>query len=130
MSRESGWLIQFLRYTVVGGLSFVVDYGLLYVLTEWCGLYYILSATLSFAAGLTVNYLLSIKWVFRRSVLNNRMAEFAVFGIIGVAGLLLNNGLLYVFTEWCGLHYLLSKLFSAAIVLCWNFAGRKIVLFR
>lgn len=125
----ANWQIQLLRYTIVGGISFVVDYALLYILTAWFGLYYILSATLSFAAGLTTNYLISIKWVFKRSKLKNRTAEFIIYAIVGVIGLLLNNLLLYIFTDWLLLHYMLSKLVAAAIVLIWNFTGRKIILF-
>ena len=59
-----------------------------------------------------------------------RAAEFAVYGIIGVVGLLLNNLLLYIFTDHLHLHYMLSKLIAAATVLAWNFLGRKIILFK
>lgn len=130
LCRTGSWIVQFLRYTIVGGTAFVVDFGLLGILTECCGLHYLLSATLSFAAGLTVNYLLSVSWVFSRSRLDNRMAEFIIFGIVGVVGLLLNNLLLYLFTDVLNLHYMVSKIISAVIVLCWNFGGRKIILFK
>ncbi len=50
-------LIQFVRYFFVGGFAFIVDFGLLYILTEYAGLHYLLSATLSFIAGLVVNYI-------------------------------------------------------------------------
>lgn len=129
ISETDSWLAQLFRYSIVGGLSFVVDYGLLYILTEWIGLHYLLSATVSFVAGLAVNYLISISWVFSRSRLSSRSAEFAVYGAIGVVGLLLNSLLLYLFTDHLHLHYLLSKLVSAAVVLLWNFAGRKLILF-
>lgn len=46
-------LIQFVRYFFVGGFAFIVDFGLLYILTEYAGLHYLLSATLSFIAGLS-----------------------------------------------------------------------------
>ena len=130
VSETNSWFAQMFRYAIVGGVSFMVDYGLLYIFTEWFGMHYLLSATFSFIAGLTVNYLISIKWVFCKSKLDNRAAEFAIYGIIGVVGLLLNNLLLYLFTDNLHLHYMLSKLVAATIVLAWNFAGRKIILFR
>ena len=87
--------VQLFRYLFVGGTAFLVDYGLLYVLTEYCGMHYLLSATLAFIAGLVVNYLISTKWVFRTgAALTNKAAEFTVFALIGVVGLLLNNVLL------------------------------------
>ena len=118
------------RYLIVGGIAFLADYSLLYILTEGLHLHYLLSATVSFVAGLIVNYLISTLWIFRHSKLNNRMAEFAVYAIIGVVGLLFNNLLMYLFTDCLNIHYMLSKLITAALVMCWNFLGRKYILFN
>lgn len=126
---SNGW-IQLFRYLFVGGFSFIVDYGLLYILTDYFHFHYILSATISFVAGLVVNYLLSTHWIFRHSKLKNKTAEFFVFAIIGVVGLLFNNLLLFLFTDGLHLHYMISKLITAAIVMLWNFLGRKLILFK
>ena len=128
--KSDNLLVQLLRYTLVGGIAFLVDYAMLYLLTERCNLHYLLSATLSFTAGLTVNYLMSVCWVFPHSKLHNRSVEFAVFALIGLAGLLLNDLLLYLFTDWLAVHYLLSKMATAALVLAWNFTVRKMILFK
>ena len=44
-------------------LCFSFDYALLYALTEFCGLYYLVSAALSFAAANTLNFYLCARWV-------------------------------------------------------------------
>ena len=80
-------LIQFVRYFFVGGFAFIVDFGLLYILSEYAGLHYLLSATLSFIAGLVVNYIISCIWVFNNSKFRNRIVEFLFFAAIGVVGL-------------------------------------------
>ena len=126
----NNWFIQLFRYCFVGGLAFPVDYGLLALLTEVFGLHYLVSATIAFIAGLVVNYFLSTSWVFRQSTLDSKWAEFFVFSVIGVVGLGLNNLLLYLFTDLCDIHYLISKLLTAAIVMLWNFGARKIILFN
>ena len=79
-------LIQFVRYFFVGGFAFIIDFGLLYILTEYAGLHYLLSATLSFIAGLVVNYIISCIWVFNNSKFRNRIVEFLFFAAIGVVG--------------------------------------------
>ena len=66
--KTNNLLIQLIRYTIVGGLAFIVDFGLLFLLTEYFGLYYILSATCSFLAGLLVNYYISTAWVFESTI--------------------------------------------------------------
>lgn len=128
--KTNSWAIQLFRYIFVGGLSFLVDYSVLYILTDLCGWYYLLSATISFIAGLLVNYFISIRWVFLDSKLQNKMAEFSLYGIIGVVGLVLTNLLMYFFTDLLHIHYMVSKLITAAIVLIWNFVGRKYILFK
>lgn len=119
--------VQLFRYAFVGGASFIVDFGLLFVLTDACNLYYLLSATISFIAGLVTNYLLGTAWIFKHSKIQNRSLEFFLYAIVGVVGLLLNNALLYVFTTMLGIYYLVSKLITAAIVMLWNFFGRRLL---
>ncbi len=122
--------IQLFRYLFVGGFAFVVDFGLLFLLTDYFSFHYIVSATISFIAGLMVNYLLSTRWIFRHSRLKSKVAEFTIYTLIGVVGLLLNDILIYVFTEFAHFHYLVSKLLTTVLVMLWNFFGRKIVLFN
>ncbi|HBG40839.1 MAG TPA: GtrA family protein [Porphyromonadaceae bacterium] len=121
--------IQLFRYGFVGGTAFVVDFSVLYVLTRFAGLYYLLSAGIAFIIGLAVNYLLSISWVFNRRKVNNRFSELFIFTVIGIVGLLLTSLLMWLFTEQAGLFYLISKIITTAIVLIWNFTARKLILF-
>ena len=126
---DNGW-IQLFRYTFVGGVAFLADFGLLAGLTELAGLNYLLSAALSFIVGLTVNYLLSVQWVFASRKLADRRAEFLLFALIGVVGLGLNELFLWLFTEFVGWYYLVSKIVATVIVFFWNFLARRIILFR
>lgn len=121
--------IQLFRYFFVGGTAFAVDFGLLWVLTECAGLHYLLSAALSFAAGLTVNYLLSVWWVFNDHVLRSRILEFAIYVAIGVIGLCFNEAIIWWATEKMNFYYLSSKIVATAMVFFWNFMARKYLLF-
>ena len=120
---------QLIRYGFVGGLAFIADYGSLYALTEWFGVPYLVSAAVAFIIGLTVNYILSNIIVFSTHRLNNRWAEFLIFAIIGVIGLGLNELIMYCAVELIGLHYMVAKLISTALVFFWNFFARKMTLF-
>ncbi|MHB8973878.1 MAG: GtrA family protein [Pirellulaceae bacterium] len=121
--------VQFLRYGFVGGIAFVADFASLFVLTDSLGLWYMYSAAVAFLVGLTTNYALSVAWVFNRRTILNRTAEFAVFGILGVLGLGINQVGLYALTEGIGLHYLVSKIVTTIAVFFWNFGSRKAILF-
>jgi len=120
---------QFLRYLVVGGIAFVLDFGVLVVLTDALGVWYLTSAAVSFCCGLATNYLLSITWVFTVRSVSSQKAEFAIFSIIGIVGLGWNELFMYLGTDVAGLDYRVSKLITVAIVLVWNFGMRKLLLF-
>lgn len=122
--------VQFFRYGFVSFAALIVDFGGLILLTELFKIHYIISATLSFTAGLAVNYLLSRAWVFEASRIESRLREFSLFTGIGIVGLILNDILLWVLTSHLGVYYVLSKLVATAIVFFWNFGARKILIFR
>ncbi len=129
MKDAQSWLSQFLRYFVVGGIAFGVDFSMLYVLTEWAGYYYLLSASIAFLLGLSINYTLSVYWVFDYRAVSNRLLEFFIFAVIGIMGLLLNAGIIYTLTEYLACYYLYSKLVATFIVFMFNFVTRKAMLF-
>jgi len=122
--------LQLFRYVFVGGVAFIVDFGFLYVLTEYAHLHYLLSATLSFILGLVTNYSISKIWVFSENTIKKRWLEFVVFSLIGVVGLGFNNLFLWIFTDYCSIHYMLSKVLATIIVFFWNFLSRKFILFK
>ncbi len=123
-------LIQLFRYTFVGGAAFLVDIGSLYILTSFVGIYYLISAAIAFILGLIVNYLLSIGWVFNNRTLDSAKLEFGVFALIGVVGLGFNEVLIWFFTDYVHIFYLISKMIAAVLILFWNFFARKFTLFK
>lgn len=129
--RSSDLRIQAFRYLVSGGTAFLIDAGLLTLLTELLGREHLLLWTaIAFAAGLLITYLFSILWVFDNRSLKSRTAEVTIFVAIGIIGLGLTELLMWIFADKAGLHYLLSKIITTVIVFVWNFAAKKLLLFR
>jgi putative flippase GtrA len=120
---------QFIRYFMVGGIAFIADFGALFLLKEWGGLNYLLSATLAFIVGIIINYQLSIHWVFDQRAISNKSIEFLIFSFIGIIGILFNLGIIYFLTDQLEVFYLHSKLVAAAIIFVFNFGARKIYVF-
>ncbi|MFV0471539.1 MAG: GtrA family protein [Paludibacteraceae bacterium] len=127
--RTGNIYIQMFRYFVSGGIAFVVDFLLLYLLTEKIGLHYIVSTIISFLAGLTITYLLSIYWVYDNRRFDNRKIELIIFILLGAVGLALTSFLMWLFTDIFHIYYMISKIFTTIVVSLWNFIAKKILLF-
>lgn len=128
--KSSNIYIQLFRYVLAGGTAFVVDFGLLYTLTNWLGVHYMVSTVISYTIGLIITYLLSIYWIFDKRRTNNRLMEFFIFSLIGLVGLSLTSFFMFLLTDILGIYYLLSKLATTIIVFIWKFIAKKFILFR
>jgi len=122
--------LQLFRYTFVGGFAFLIDFGTLFILTEYFHIYYLISAGIAFIIGLIINYFLSVKWVFNSRSVENKWLEFTLFTLIGLVGLSLNELFIWILTDILLIYYLLSKIITALIVYSWNFFARKFLLFN
>lgn len=119
---------QVFVFGVVGVSAFVIDYALLMFLTEVVGLYYLVSATISFTVSVIFNYLASMRYVFRHREDRTRTFEIAVFLIGALIGLGINDLVMWVCTDLAGVSYLISKIVATIVVAVWNFATRKVLL--
>lgn len=130
---------EFLRYAVVGGISFLADFGTLTLFEEivfgrqqenW---QIFVSTAAGFVVGLIMNYILSLIFVFRSS--DNRSSgksvwEFVIFALVGVVGLGITEGLMHLGVNVLHFHYMITKIVTAGIVLVWNYLGRKLLVFN
>ena len=119
---------QIMKFGVVGVVAFIIDYGLLALLTEVFGINYLVSATISFTASVIFNYLASMRYVFTHKEGMSRRREFVIFVALSAAGLVINNLCMWAGVELLGVHYLITKIGATFIVMVWNFVTRKIFL--
>lgn len=126
---------QILRFAVVGGLAFVIDFGLLLFLTEFMGINYLISATISFTVSVIFNYILSVCWVFTkhreaRAQYSRtwRLIQMVIFIVLSVCGLFINNFIMWFSVEVLAISYIIGKLVATAVVMVFNFITRKILL--
>ncbi len=121
-------LAEIIRFLFVGGGCFLLDYGLLYYLTESVGIPYLFSSAISFTVSLVVNYLLCVTVVFRAK--NQSREKTFWFIVTSLAGLGVNQICMWFFAEICGLWYMIAKIGAAAVVTIWNYVTKRMILTR
>lgn len=117
-------IYEIARFCIVGGLSFLVDYGLLYVCTEVMNIYYLYSAAFSFTIAVIFNYWLCVVFVFKGAGKQNSK-QATIFIGSSIVGLGINQVCMWGFVELFGIYYMLAKIFATIIVTFWNYVMKR-----
>lgn len=116
---------QVMKFGVVGVIAFCIDYGIMVLLTEVFGVWYLLSSVISFSISTVFNYLASMRYVFRHKQGMSRRKEFLIFVVLSVIGLGINSLVMWAGQSGLNISYLVVKFFATAVVMVWNFVTRK-----
>ena len=125
--RKHKLMLQLLKFGVVGVIAALVDVGVPVFLKELLGMEVLLSSAISFCVSVTVNYLLSMAFVFKGKE-QSKLKEFVLFVLLSIGGLLLNQLILWVGVSFTSVYYLVVKIFAMVIVPVYNFITRKLFL--
>lgn len=118
---------EIFKFCIVGFICFLIDYSLLYILTEYVGIYELLSALISFIISCLISYFLSCKYVFNSNKKDGK--TIIIFFITSFIGLLINELVMYIGIKF-NIYYMISKLVATIIVMFYNFITKKIILKR
>ena len=121
-------LAQIAKFGIVGIFATVIDFAILIVLTELFGVDTVVSATISFSISVVFNYLASMRYVFKHRDGLSRQREFAVFLVLSMVGLIINDVMMWMGTEFTSVDYRIVKVVATFVVMIWNFVTRKVFL--
>jgi putative flippase GtrA len=120
----------FIKAQLSSFISTLADFLLTRVLTEWMGIWYLLSSILGTISGGYVNFLLGRYWVFKGRK-HKKLVQAGRYTLIWIGNLALNTMGVYVFTELLQLHYMISKaLVSIAVGVFYNYQLQKSYVFQ
>ena len=122
---RSNLFSQIIKFLFVGGSAFVVDYLIYWVLVDVAGINYLIANPISFSVSVIYNYVLSVNWVFDVSAENKKTTEFAVFILLSIVGLGINQLINWFCVDVVSIHYMVSKIIATAVVMVFNFITRK-----
>ena len=108
---------QIMKFGVVGGIAFIIDYICLIISKEIFGLSVLLSAAIAFIISVIFNYILSIKWVFNVNKEIDQKKNFIIFIVLSIIGLILTEIIMWFGTDIIKISYLIFFYFQYAFLL-------------
>jgi len=127
-ARLTGFLTTVLRFGIVGVLTAILHYGLLFAGVELVALPAALASSMGFIVAVVFNYFMHYNWTFGEPAPHGR--TLLRYVVMVACGFLLNGSVMYFGEHWSSLHYLLIQAFALVVVVLWNFVVSNTWVFR
>lgn len=100
-SKKGNLIKQILKFGVVGGLSFVIDFVVYTIVVKILPFEkgYLIAGICGFSISLIFNYLASMAFVFERKDNVDKKKEFIIFLLLSLIGMGLNTLLLWIYVD-------------------------------
>jgi dolichol-phosphate mannosyltransferase len=123
---SAAWLEceRLIRYGCVGATGSILNIVLLYVLTTYAGIYYMISSFFAIEISTLTNFLLNDLWTFkgdREPRLKSPWVRLVSYHVVSAGGMVVNMSVLFVLTEIFGIYYLISNIVGILVAFFWNF---------
>ena len=121
-------LFTTLRFGIVGVLTAVVHYGLLYAGVEVSGMPPTVASSIGFVVAVAFNYFMHYHWTFAEPAPHGRTL-WRYLIMVG-CGFLLNGIIMFAGEALASIHYLIVQAAALIAVVLWNFVVSNIWVFR
>ena len=120
---------KIISYAWISLIVTIIDVSLLFGLTEFLKINYLVSATCSYSTGTIIAYFLQKKYTFKNK--NKKiLLQFYVFAIISIVGLFINLFVLKILVDYTNMWYLFAKGFAIVFGFIWNYTANKNITFK
>lgn len=121
-------VLKFIKFCVVGFSGMAIDFGSTWLLKEKVRVNKYIANSTGFILAATSNYIWNRFWTFH-SENTHIVTEYFSFILISVAGLGINNFLIFLFNDKLKFNFYLSKLIATGFVTLWNFIMNYLITF-
>ncbi len=119
--RKVPW-VRLIKFGLVGGSAFAIDFGLYFILTRFGHLPYLTSRVVSILGAFSWNFMLNRQWTFQAQAGNLRW-QATRFTVVMVLTSLLNLGLMRVGVTYLHFHDLVVLIGVSLLIMGINFSA-------
>jgi len=128
-------VVRFLKWSVVGAIGSLVDFGILNLGIQVFGLAKWLANTFSFSAAVVSNFTWNRFWTYPESRDRPIGPQLFQFTLVNLGGYVINQVIFlsldhYVFAAWGAWGYNISKAIAIGVVLFWNYGINRIWTYK
>ena len=124
-----GGIPMLVKYVVSGGTAAFADIFSLYVLTEWLGLWYLISAGLAFLVAFWVSFFMQKHWTFQDKSAQSHKQATAYF-VVAVVNLGINTLLMYALVDLVHIWYLFAQIIIGGLIAFSSFFVYRKFIFK
>ncbi len=144
---------RFIKFSAVGALGAVIDFGVLNLLVQLAGFPKVVANGCSFTTAVISNFVWNRLWVYPETRGEPLRKQFVQFSVVNLAGLAINTAIFYGSDRWLlgeagllvgpvgalalaigvahfDLAYNGAKVIATGVVLFWNFLVNRFWTFR
>ena len=119
---------RFLRFALVGGVTALIYFSVLYVLVGLLNTDIVLSSSAAYILASMFNYCMHYVWTFE----SNQRHQLAIsrYLVMCIVGFFINYTIMYLGSIYMEAFYLLVQAFAVMCILLWNFVIGSIWVYK
>lgn len=108
--------VKIVRYLISGGTAATVNLSFLYFFTDILGIWYIISAVLSFLIAFLVSFSLQKYWTFKDHSNDGLHSKAFKYFIVTTTNLGINTAGIFIFVHYFHFHYLVAQIIVSIFI--------------
>ncbi len=121
---------QIIKFSLIGGLNFLVDFIIYLFLTRIILLYFLLANVVSFLIANSLSFLLNKNFTFQDKNKNNLFIKYFKFLSLTVASVIISSCVLFVCVKYLRISDIYGKIIGTILGAIWNFTTYRLLVFK
>lgn len=119
-----------MKFIISGTTATLVNFAILYSLTEFVGLWYLFSSIIAFALAVLVSFFLQKFWTFGDDDREKMKQQIVMYYTVATINLGLNTAGMFVLVERFGIWYIFAQVIMTMAISVEGFFAYKLLIFR
>ena len=118
-----------MRFLLAGGVGVATNLSVLFVLTEYAGLYYLVSVAAAFWCSFVVSFVLQKFWTFQDVSTTQVRRQALLYISVAAVNFCINVALMYVFVDKFHLWYVAAQALASLLIAILSFFIYRYTIF-